>query len=311
MKKIVISVLLLLSALNLPAQFTDEPITLHTKTGELKGTLLIPDAAKKFNVIILHPGSGPTDRNGNNPLGVKAKSYRLLAEALIKKKIAILLIDKRGVGASANAGKSEQEMLFDDYVNDLADWTELMKKDKRVKKTFLAGHSEGALVAMLAAQKIKVNGYISVSGIADPIDRVIIWQLKQQSPQTSLVADSMFTRLKEGKKLDSIPPALFMLLRPSIHPYMASWMKYNPCEEIKKLTLPVLILQGNTDIQVAEEEGRKLHVCNPKTSLVIINGMNHVLKEAPADRKKNMATYTDEKLPIKSELVDEMVKFVK
>ena len=160
MKKTVISVLVLISVFNLHAQITDEPINLLTKTGELRGTLLVPEFAKKFNLIILQPGSGPTDRNGNNPLGVKAKSYRLLAEALVQKKIAVLLIDKRGVGASASAGRAEQEMLFEDYVNDLADWAAMMKKDKRIKKMIIAGHSEGSLVGMITTQKINVRSVI-------------------------------------------------------------------------------------------------------------------------------------------------------
>lgn len=311
MKKIILSIAGLTLGFLLFAQSSDELITLSSATGDLKGTLVVPDAVKKFNLVILQPGSGPTDRNGNNPLGVKAKSYRLLADELAKNKIASLLIDKRGIGASSKSGRAEADMRFDDYVNDLTGWVELMKKDKRVKKLIIAGHSEGSLVGMIAAQKTKIDKYISIAGIADPIDKVISWQLKQQSPQTSLLADSLFARLREGKKLDSVPPALFMLLRPSVQPYMASWMKYNPCEEIKKIKIPVLILQGSTDIQVKEEEGHKLQGCKPKCLLVIINGMNHVLKEAPADRKKNMDTYMDEKLPVVPRLVEEITKFVK
>ncbi|MFZ1529409.1 MAG: alpha/beta fold hydrolase [Ferruginibacter sp.] len=312
MKKMALFGFVLLASLNLPAQFTDEPVSLLTKTGELKGTLLIPGGTKKFNLVILHPGSGPTDRNGNNPFGVKAKSYRLLAEALANKKIATLLIDKRGIGGSAAALKSEAELVFDDYVTDLVDWANLLKKDKRVKKLIIAGHSEGSLIGMLASQKLKaVDKYISLSGVAQSIDQVIVWQLQQQSSKMASMADSMFTRMKQGLKLDSVPPALAMLFRPAMQPYMASWIKHDPCAEIKKLTVPVLLIQGSTDIQVREEEGHKLHACNPAASIAVINEMSHVLKKGPADRTKNMATYSDEKLPIMPELVDEIVKFVK
>lgn len=296
---------------NVQAQVTDERLTLSTPSGDLKGTLVLPEQGKHFNLIILQPGSGPTDRNGNNPLGVKANSYRLLAEALAKNNIATLLMDKRGIAASALAAKSEAELRFDDYINDLVSWAELMKKDKRFKKITLAGHSEGSLVAMIAAQKINVDNYISISGIAQPIENIISWQISQQAPKLAPIVDSMFLRLKNGEKLDSVPPFLFSLLRPSVQPYMASWMKYNPCEEIKKLSIPVLILQGTTDIQVKPEEAEKLHQCNPKSTLKIITGMNHILKQAPEDRTKNMQTYSDEKLPIMPELVLDITEFMK
>ena len=293
------------------AQVVDERLTLSTPTGDLKGTLVLPVHGKHFNLVILQPGSGPTDRNGNNPLGVKANSYRLLAEALAKNNIATLLMDKRGIAASALAAKSEADLRFDDYINDLVSWTEMMRKDKRIKKITLAGHSEGSLVAMVAAQKIPVENYISISGISQPIENIISWQIAQQAPKLAPIVDSMFNRLKNGEKLDSVPPFLFSVLRPSVQPYMASWMKYNPCEEIKKLSLPVLILQGTTDIQVKEEEAVKLQQCNPKTTLKIIPGMNHILKQAPEDRTQNIQTYSNENLPVMAELVSAITEFLK
>lgn len=292
------------------AQFVVEEKVLKTPTGNLKGTLMLPTKAKKFNLVIIHPGSGGTDRNGNGGAALKANSYRLIAEALVQKNTATLLMDKRGVGASMGAVKSEATLRFDDYANDLASWIKFIKSDKRVGKIFIVGHSEGSLLGMIAAQKEKVNGYISLAGAGESIDKIIVWQYAQQLPKAATVVDSLFTRMRNEQKIDSVPPYLMSIFRPSVQPYIASWIKYNPCEEIKKLTIPVLILQGSTDIQVEIKQAEMLHACNPKAAYKIIDGMNHILKQAPMDRQKNIATYTDVSLPLIPGLVDELVDFI-
>lgn len=293
------------------AQFSAEEKVLSTPTGELKGTLIVPSKSKKFSLMVLQAGSGPTDRNGNNPLGVKANSYRLLAEALAKEDIGILLIDKRGIAASGAAGKKESELRFDDYITDLALWVRLMKKDRRIKKTFIAGHSEGSLIGMAAVQQEKVNGYISIAGAGERIDKIINRQLENQSPAMAGMVDSMLAVLRQGKQLDSVPKNLLFILRPSVQPYMASWMKYDPCAEISKIRIPVLILQGTTDLQVEMKEAQMLKSCNPAATLIIISGMNHILKESPAEVKKNTATYSDPALPVVPALIAEIAKFIK
>ncbi|HTG56945.1 MAG TPA: alpha/beta fold hydrolase, partial [Niabella sp.] len=172
----------------------EEPVTLHTATGDLYGSLIVPANRNKFDLVILQAGSGPTDRKGNNPLGVNADSYWMLAHELVKNNIATLLFDKRGIAASKEAGRDESKLVFDDYIKDLEDWVALLKKDKRIENIILAGHSEGSLIAMVAAQKIKVARYISIAGPAKPIDEIISWQLKQQAPVLATPADSLFKR---------------------------------------------------------------------------------------------------------------------
>ncbi len=291
-------------------QFITEEKVLSTPTGDLKGTLVMPQNSKSFSLVIIQAGSGPTDRNGNSGLGVKANAYRLVAEALSKKNIATLLIDKRGVASSMKAVKSEANMRFDDYIDDLIAWVGLLKSDKRVSKLFLAGHSEGSLVAMIAAQKVKVNGYISIAGAGESIDKIIVWQYIQQAPKVALVVDSLFTRMRRNQKLDSVPKSLMSIFRPSVQPYMLSWMLHNPCAEIRKLKIPILILQGTTDIQVQVKEAEALKTCKPSATLKIIQGMNHCLKLAPEDVAKNYATYADASLPLIPGLIEEIVTFI-
>jgi uncharacterized protein len=292
------------------AQFVTEEKILETSTGNLKGTLLLPTKGKKFSLVVIQAGSGGTDRNGNGGAALKANSYRLIAEALAQKNIATLLMDKRGVAGSMSAIKSEAALRFDDYANDLANWIKFIKGDKHIGKIFIVGHSEGSLVGMIAAQKEKVDGYVSFAGAGESIDKILVWQVAQQSNEASLVVDSFFSRMRKEQKIDTVPPYLMSFFRPSVQPYIASWIKYNPCEEIKKLTIPVLILQGNTDIQVEVKQAEMLHACKPTASYEIMDGMNHILKQAPSDRAKNIATYTEVALPLMPGLVDELITFI-
>lgn len=156
------------------AQSKEDSISLFTVTGTLKGSLFVPSGKPTFPVLVIIAGSGPTDRYGNNPMGVKANSYKMIADALTKENVAVLSFDKRGIAKSMGAVKTETDLRFDDYVNDVVQWIQLLQKDKRVKEIFIAGHSEGSLIGMLAAQKIKVQGYISVAGPARGIAEIII-----------------------------------------------------------------------------------------------------------------------------------------
>lgn len=308
--RLLITILFIFQQFNCAAQFIAEEKTFATPTGNLSGTLILPTTSKIFKLVVIQAGSGPTDRNGNISNVLKANSYRLIAEALSKRNIASLLIDKRGVGKSMGAIKSEASLRFDDYADDLAGWISFIKKDKRIGKIFIAGHSEGSLVGMLAAQKEKVNGYISIAGAGESIDKIITWQYAQKSQEIADVVDSLLSRMRNKQKIDTVPPYLLSILRPSVQPYILSWMLHDPCAEIKKLTVPILILQGTTDIQVEVKQAEMLKACKPTATLKIVTGMNHILKDAPIDRTKNIATYSDGTLPIMPGLVDLIAAFV-
>jgi alpha-beta hydrolase superfamily lysophospholipase len=308
--RLLITILFIAQQFICEAQFITEEKTFATPTGNLAGTLILPTTGKIFKLVIIQAGSGPTDRNGNSGNALKANSYRLIAEALSKKSIATLLTDKRGIGKSMGSLKKETDLRFDDYADDLAGWINFIKKDNRIGKIFIAGHSEGSLVAMLAAQKEKVNGYISIAGARESIDKIITWQYAQQLPKAAVVVDSLFLRMRNNQKIDTIPPYLLSIFRPSVQPYILSWVLHDPCAEIKKLTVPILILQGTTDIQVEVKQAEMLKACKPNATLKIVTGMNHILKEAPIDRTKNIATYSNETLPIMPGLVDLIAAFV-
>lgn len=301
-----ICLFLLLPALSL-AQKSEE-ITLPVTGGELKGTLLLP-INEKPPVIVIVAGSGPTDRNGDNPMGVKAASYRLLAEELASKGIATLRYDKRGIAASQSAGLKEDELRFEDYIRDAAAWISSLSQSGRFSKVLVAGHSEGSLISMVAAQQSPVAGFISIAGPGQNIADILKTQLAALPAELKTSAFEGIDLLKKGESIPSPNPALMSLFRPSVQPYMISWMKYTPSEEIKKLKIPALIIQGSTDIQVAESEATLLHQAAPGSTLKVITGMNHVLKDAPADQMANMATYANSNLPLSKGLTDSIAEF--
>jgi uncharacterized protein len=291
---------------------TADNIILETSTGKLYGSLSVPTTNKKMPVVIIIAGSGPTDRNGNSGKAVTGNSYKILADSLLKNGIASLRFDKRGAGKSMGAVKSMVDFRFKNYIDDATEWIQLLQKDKRFSGVVVAGHSEGSLVGMIAAKNTNANKYISIAGAGFPIQEVL---KKQFAAQPEAYREALLTRLDtliSGKLLTNVPKEFYSIFSPTLQPYLMNWFTYIPAVEIAKLTIPVLILNGTTDIQVGMEEAENLHKHCKQSKLVIVNGMSHLLKEAPADRMKNLATYsTTPNEPIKIELVQAIVKFVK
>lgn len=296
------------------AQATEQIIVLPQTRGVLEGTLLLPPSHKPIPVILIIAGSGPTDRNGDNPLGVKAKSYQLLAEALAQNGIASLRYDKRGIGKSMKAASKEIDMRFEDSVNDAAQFLDTLKKDKRFGKIYILGHSEGSLIGMLLAQTVTVNGYISVAGLSQGIDEVINQQIKAQPFPDSVknTVSEYLSILKKGQTIPKLMPHLVIaqLFRASVQPYMISWLQYDPSKEIAKLKTKILIIQGDADIQVAEQEGQNLKKAAPKAQYLMIPKMNHALKEGSLDRAETMKNYQNPDLPLIKGLTEGIVKWL-
>ncbi len=281
--------------------------------GALHGTLVTPDRPSTGAAVLIIAGSGPTDRDGNSAVpGVKPATYRLLAEGLAAEGIASLRYDKRGVGASKGALASEADVRFDDYVADAAAFAAELKRQPGVSCVALFGHSEGALIAAVAAPAVKPCGVISASGAGRSVEETITAQLKAANVPDATLAQvaAVFAELKAGRLVPQVP-ATDPLFRPAIQPYLISWMKHDPVESLKAAPGPVLILQGERDIQVPPDDARRLAAGRPDAHLVIVPGMNHVLKPAPAERAGNIATYADPTLPLSPEVLPAVSAFVK
>ncbi len=290
----------------------EENIILKTATGDIDGTLTLPEIKKDIPIVLIIAGSGPTDRNGNNE-SMENNSLKFLAEELRKNGIASVRFDKRGIAASHDAVSSEKELRFDTYVNDVKEWVEMIAKDKRFSKIIIAGHSEGSLLGMAAAVKNKnVKAFISIAGAGRPADEILKEQMAKTPPAIKQTIYSMIDTLKKGDTIGNVAPAFYMLFRPTVQPYVISWFKYNPQEEIKKLDIPVLILQGTTDAQVKVEDAELLAKAQPKAELKIITNMNHVLKDCEtSDKDLQKPIYSNPDLPLNKDFTKEVIGFIK
>ncbi len=318
MKKIVLFFALIALIMNTFSQtdssskFIESEIILKTPTGDLYGTLTIPVEKKSFPLVLIIAGSGPTDRNGNSAIGLTSNAYLMIARGLADSGIGSVRFDKRGIGASKNAMGSESELRFETYVQDAIAWIHLLETDKRFKELYILGHSEGSLIGILAAQQTKIEGYISVAGPGKSSDKILQDQLKDKLPIYLIAAtNQIIDSLKAGKTVEKVDPNLMSMFRPSIQPYMISWFKYDPSNEIGKLKGDILIVQGTTDLQVKTEEAYLLSKGNPKAELLIIDNMNHVLKESSMDTKENMGTYNMPNMPLKAGFLEAIIEFIK
>lgn len=289
------------------APYLETPLTLQTKSGKLFGTLTTPKVFTKGPVALIIAGSGPTDRNGNNPT-MTNDGYKKLAHELASKDIASIRYDKRGIAESVAAVESESSLVFYDYVQDAKDWIQLAKQDKRFTQVVVIGHSEGSLIGILAAEK--ADKFISVAGPGRGIGVVLKEQLSAQPKAVQDEAFPIIDRLTKGEKVEPISPAMMPLFRPSVQPYMISWLKYDPQVELKKLKIPVLIIQGTTDIQVSVVDAKLLSAAKPDAKLLLIDKMNHILRTAEADRAANLATYNKAELPLAEGFVKGITDFI-
>jgi uncharacterized protein len=294
-------------------RITKKSVEVHitTSTGTLYGTQIIPTSNVPEPVVLIVAGSGPTDRDGNNPLGEPNNSIKLLAEGLAGHGIASIRYDKRGIGESLAAGLEEANLRFDTYVEDAALWIQQLQADSRFSSVTVIGHSEGSLIGMLATQKTGADAFVSIAGLARTASQVLRDQLQHRLPDALWQqSEQILAALEQGNTVASVPPELDTLYRPSVQPYLISWFRYTPAQEIMHLTVPVLIVQGTTDIQVPVSEAQALKMAMPNAELRIIEGMNHVLKAVPLDPKQQNASYSEPTLPVVLELVEGISQFI-
>lgn len=284
--------------------------------GPLKATLLTPEGGPKGPAVVILPGSGPTDRDGDNPLGVKGSTYRLLAEGLAAEGITSLRMDKRGMFASAAAAADPNKVTVEILAADANAWAAKLKLETGAKCVWLLGHSEGGLVALIAAQSGKdLCGLVLVSTSGRPLGAVLRDQLNANPANAPLLPQAMqaIDELEAGRKVDTagMHPALMPLFNPAVQDFLIAVFRQDPTKLIAAYKGPVLAVAGSTDLQISVADSRALQTAQPNVKLVVIEGANHVLKTAPADRAANMATYADPALPLAPGVVEAIAAFVK
>jgi pimeloyl-ACP methyl ester carboxylesterase len=250
-------------------------------------------------------------------MGITAAPYRMLAEALAAKGVSSVRIDKRGMFASKAAVADPNKVTIGDYAADAHSWVAAIRKQTGAKCVWVLGHSEGALVALAAGQQPDgICGIVLASGAGRRLSDVIREQLRSNPANAPLLDSAMaaLDSLDHGQHVDvtNMNPALLPLFRPQVQDYLIDMFRRDPAKLASTLKLPLLIVQGERDIQVSPVDAKALAAAQPKAKLVLIPGMNHVLKDvATDDRAANMATYGDPSLPIDKSVVDAIAGFVK
>jgi pimeloyl-ACP methyl ester carboxylesterase len=288
-----------------PATVVEMPYTIHSGTFELGGTLALPkQTTGRVPVVVIIAGSGPTDRNGNSLLGIRPNSYAQLAWRLAERGIASLRYDKR-VLPGTKGTVDIATLTLEDFAADARAAAESLAGDKRFSKVFLLGHSEGASLALLAARDNSgVAGVISVSGLGRPLSVVMREQISRQVDSATLVRyDTAMAQYLRGVTPADVPQTLAVLFVPINQHFMKSWATFDPSAAIRAVRQPVLIVQGDHDVQVTVADGERLRGARPDAQLVVVPLANHVLKQTTETTLAGqMALYQTPTIPIMAEV---------
>ena len=289
---------------------TDRAVTLRTEEGTLWGQVREPFTDTGIWAALIIAGSGPTDGDGNSPLlPGKNNSLLRLANELAAMGVPTLRYDKRGAGKSGEAFGKEEDFRFADLIGDAAGWYSELQTQFPARSYILIGHSEGSLVALALANQAGADAVISIAGSGYPIDITLEKQLHSFGPEMEPKAKEILDRLRRGERVSSVPQQLMSLFRPSVQPYLLSWFTYDPRTLITGLACPVLILQGEQDLQTSQEDALALKEAAPAARMAILPRMNHLLRDV-ADETENRATYVEDRLPLSPGLIKEIGDFL-
>lgn len=314
------NVLALLAALALqttdtmpPAAAIESPYTIRSAGLELGGTLTTPrGGTKPVPVVVIIAGSGPTDRNGNSVMGIRPNSYAQLAWRLAERGIASLRYDKR-VLPGTKGTVDIATLSLADFATDARAAAESLATDKRFSRVLLLGHSEGASLALLAAQSgPPVAGAVSVSGLGRPVTTVIRQQLSRQVDSATLVRyDSAMAQYLRGEQPKDIPAGLEVFFVPMNLRFMRTWADFDPPAAMRAVRQPVLIVQGGRDLQVTLRDAELLKSGRPDAQLVIVPLANHVLKQAAETTLVGqMPLYQNPAAPIMPDVVNAIADWI-
>jgi len=280
------------------AQLKSEEINLNNGVIQLPGTLSY--TSEKSPLIIWVHGSGGVDRNGS-----PANYIQQFRKAVNQENIAFFSYDKRTTNPKNAAFLND--ILIEDFVSDIKVVISHFKNDARFTSIILIGHSQGSLLAMIASKN--ADKYISLAGAGETIDKTIVRQITNQSKELGILTENYFKELKETGEIKEIDPNLLSLFSPQNQPFFSSWVALNPIDEIKKVSIPTLIIQGDKDIQVLISDAENLSKAKPDAQFVIIKNMNHVLKIIE-NEEDNLKSYMTDSFPISETLIKEISHFI-
>lgn len=282
-----------------------EEVTLERPEVILHGSLYSPTDAREL--VIVHAGSGPTDRHGNQR-AMKNDSLKRLAEGLAEQGVAVLGVDKRGVGQS-RMEIDEQSLRPSVFIDDLVAWVEWAGERNPDWRIHLLGHSEGALFAKVAATRTEVSSVISLAGAGRPAGVFLREQTAGRLPgDLGLEFERVLASLEAGEEVAEVSPMLNVLVRPSIQPYLIEWLALDPVAVAAELDVPLLVIAGSTDIQVKRADFDALAAQAARSEWV--EGMNHVLKAVEGPLSAQLPSYSNPDLPLHEDLMPALIGWI-
>ena len=274
----------------------------HLHAGALSGVMLRPETSTASILII--PGSGPTDRDGNNRLGVKGSPYKLLAEGLARKRRYHRPGRQTRHVWQFGRRRRCQRSYDSDYAGDVHAWVKVIREQTGVPCVWVAGHSEGGLVALASSQNPDgLCGLILLASPGRPVGEVLREQLQLGLGKGLMLqqASSTIKALEAGRhpNVNSLHPALQQIFAPPMQGFLISMFSYDPARLIAEFHKPVLILQGERDLQVSVADAKRLKQAAPAAKLVLLPDANHFFKVVKsADIAANAATYSKPGVPL-------------
>ena len=277
------------------APYTAEEVKVRTPAGlTLVGTLTVPRGRRgaRLPAVVLITGSGPEDRDEASPLlPAGYRPFREIADTLSRRGIAVLRLDDRGVGGSDAGPATATSVDFADDVRAAVAWLRL-RPEIDPARVGLVGHSEGAIIApMVAATDARLRGIALIAGTASRGRAIVDVQLRRM-----FESDSTMPRARR----DSL---LALARRQADSAYTApGWMRWfadhDPLPTARRVRIPTLILQGETDRQVPAREATTLAAAmrtagNRRVTARTFPRMNHLMLDDPTGDVRGYGALTD------------------
>jgi len=279
------------------APYTAVDVTIPTPRGyTLAGTLTRPaGATARVPVVVTISGSGPQNRDSRIPIVQGYAPFREIADTLGRRGIAVLRFDDRGVGQSGGAA-SRDSATSEDFADDVLSVVQYLRTRPDVDgaRIALAGHSEGGLIAPIAA--VKDPAIAAIALLAGPaIDgrQVLVYQNENG------IRSGAATEAQRDSLRRLIPAALDSLQRTN------RWMRYfmttDPLVMARRVRQPVLILQGDTDRQVTPDQADALAAAltaagNRDVTLRRFPDTNHLFLVDPSGDPQRYAALPDSRI---------------
>jgi pimeloyl-ACP methyl ester carboxylesterase len=275
--------------------------------GAIDAILATPAGVEKPPVALLIAGSGSTDHDGNGPK-LKPATLKKLSDQLVARNIATLRYDKRGAGGWKPAFGKPEDFRFKDFVEDASALVKYLRDSGKFSKIILVGHSEGGLVAILTAQQQTVDRLVLLATAARKQGDLLKAQLeKKLSPEAYAPVARAIDTIMAGQIVD--PPPEGLPIPPAMQPSLASAFNEDPIAFLQKLTLPILIVAGGRDLQLARLDFIALSTAAPQAKTAWEPDMNHVLVDV-TDETDNLAAYGQSGRPLDAMMVDEVAAFI-